>query len=708
MKKKLKRYRLKINPENGSMVDFISQVEKPAIEVDFLKFEKLEDSIKDYPQGISDTAKRVLAYVEKNGWGSCGTGVGKQRANQLANGEAISMDTVKRMYSYLSRHKVDLQSSKEYGDGCGKLMYDAWGGDAALTWSERKLSEKMSKQEIEMLGCPPNGDGTKADGTPDMRCRDSKGGGTKAAPKAPKAKEAEKPRDAVDINQPKEEYKGKSWDPERIIGVGSSTYDDGSSEVVKEYKSEGRTIYIPISREFETYPESKRIKSWTDTEMTDYAFEKGSIKSDDSSDSVMRKLKQSYGFGTPNAKDDRYSSWFAPIKADDSFIRKLEENINSKQRPDVQRSRELGRPTMRPEYALTKPDSRGYQAIVQDYDYYPEKKDKNRAGYDNGRRIIGYINKGKSTLQIRSQPYDASYVMSAGDKKSNYDQMKKILDHKPKTAPAERTRRRRLSSEVNEDVFSKLKKLVLSFFVEQAEELGCPPNGDGTKKDGSPDMRCKDKGETPKAAPKSKIDSAGDWKEPIKSVNDGRDEADRGAIKSTDSPERVANKLTQATTKGSPGTNIEVEYNKSGETKSIKPVDSKRGYAGRQSDSDGQFAPIKVDNETISKIESNIQKVSTLERGYKIGTPDNDGYSPIVREVRKVASYPQGTQIYYDRKVIAFINKSKGTLQLNDGIGKNHKIYRELDTTSKTWGIPKDNIAEIIKGTKPEIRIRTK
>ena len=39
MPKKLKRYRLKINPENGSMVDFISQVESPAIERGFLKFD---------------------------------------------------------------------------------------------------------------------------------------------------------------------------------------------------------------------------------------------------------------------------------------------------------------------------------------------------------------------------------------------------------------------------------------------------------------------------------------------------------------------------------------------------------------------------------------------------------------------------------------------------------------------------------------------
>ena len=49
------------------------------------------------------------------------------------------------MYSYLSRHKVDLESSTSYEDGCGLLMYDAWGGEPALGWAERiiKRQEEM-------------------------------------------------------------------------------------------------------------------------------------------------------------------------------------------------------------------------------------------------------------------------------------------------------------------------------------------------------------------------------------------------------------------------------------------------------------------------------------------------------------------------------------------------------------------------------------
>jgi len=103
--------------------------------------EKAEQSYSDYPQSVRNNARRVLKYVEENGWGPCGTPVGKQRANQLANGEPVSVDTIKRMYSYLSRHEVDLQASTSYSDGCGLLMYDAWGGKAALGWSRSKLRE---------------------------------------------------------------------------------------------------------------------------------------------------------------------------------------------------------------------------------------------------------------------------------------------------------------------------------------------------------------------------------------------------------------------------------------------------------------------------------------------------------------------------------------------------------------------------------------
>jgi hypothetical protein len=145
MEKKLPLYEMMIGDtiEGEEEVDFIALVEYPAIQKNFLAFKNQEafESYADYPEGVRSNAKKVLEYTEENGWGSCGTPVGKQRANQLANGEPISVDTIKRMYSYLSRHEVDLESSASYGDGCGLLMYDAWGGKAALGWSRNKLRE---------------------------------------------------------------------------------------------------------------------------------------------------------------------------------------------------------------------------------------------------------------------------------------------------------------------------------------------------------------------------------------------------------------------------------------------------------------------------------------------------------------------------------------------------------------------------------------
>jgi len=98
---------------------------------------KLE-SYTDYPESASNNSKRALEWVEKNGWGDCGTDVGKQRANQLAKREPISRDTISRMASF-KRH----QQNKDvpYSEGCGGLMWDAWGGTSGIEWAINKLKE---------------------------------------------------------------------------------------------------------------------------------------------------------------------------------------------------------------------------------------------------------------------------------------------------------------------------------------------------------------------------------------------------------------------------------------------------------------------------------------------------------------------------------------------------------------------------------------
>jgi len=97
-------------------------------------------------QEIIDKAQGVLDYVAENGWGTCGTDVGKQRANDLAKGRELSLDVVKRVYSYLAR-------ASEYYDGgsyekCGNLMYDAWGGKPAYYWSKKIVQENKSMDKV--------------------------------------------------------------------------------------------------------------------------------------------------------------------------------------------------------------------------------------------------------------------------------------------------------------------------------------------------------------------------------------------------------------------------------------------------------------------------------------------------------------------------------------------------------------------------------
>lgn len=106
-------------------------------------------SYSDYPESATNNAKRALAWVKKNGWGSCGTPVGKQRANQLANREPLTRDTISRMASF-KRHQQ--HKDVPYSEGCGGLMWDCWGGTSGVEWAINKLEKlSLSEEDAEAL-----------------------------------------------------------------------------------------------------------------------------------------------------------------------------------------------------------------------------------------------------------------------------------------------------------------------------------------------------------------------------------------------------------------------------------------------------------------------------------------------------------------------------------------------------------------------------
>ena len=101
------------------------------------------------PAGAASAAKRAQRLKREGKAKGAGTSVGWTRASQLANRQNISKQTVKRMYSYFSRHEVDKKGknwSNRTDPSNGKIMWLAWGGDAGFSWS-RKLVNRWKREE---------------------------------------------------------------------------------------------------------------------------------------------------------------------------------------------------------------------------------------------------------------------------------------------------------------------------------------------------------------------------------------------------------------------------------------------------------------------------------------------------------------------------------------------------------------------------------
>lgn len=96
------------------------------------------ETFNDYPDAVSNNAKRGIDLNKKVN-NKCATQVGKIRAQQLAQKENISVETLKRMYSYLSRAQEYYDEGNK--EACGTISYLLWGGKAGLRWSESKLKK---------------------------------------------------------------------------------------------------------------------------------------------------------------------------------------------------------------------------------------------------------------------------------------------------------------------------------------------------------------------------------------------------------------------------------------------------------------------------------------------------------------------------------------------------------------------------------------
>ena len=88
--------------------------------------------------GMKSAARRALRWKEEGKARGAGTPVGWGRATDIVAGRSMSLSTVKRMYSFFSRHGNYRSTHYEFRDGeptTWRIAWDLWGGDAGRTWS---------------------------------------------------------------------------------------------------------------------------------------------------------------------------------------------------------------------------------------------------------------------------------------------------------------------------------------------------------------------------------------------------------------------------------------------------------------------------------------------------------------------------------------------------------------------------------------------
>lgn len=99
------------------------------------------------PAGAAVAARRAIKWIEDGKAGDGFTAVGRRRASQLASRQPVSLSTVKRMNSFLSRHAVDKKGEGFFDKADpspGRVAWDAWGGDAARPWARRIVEAAKS------------------------------------------------------------------------------------------------------------------------------------------------------------------------------------------------------------------------------------------------------------------------------------------------------------------------------------------------------------------------------------------------------------------------------------------------------------------------------------------------------------------------------------------------------------------------------------
>lgn len=100
-------------------------------------------------EAMASAAKKALKIRDEQPDSNKGmTQVGLTRARQLISRELLSLDTVKRMHSFFSRHEVDKKGEGWGKDSKGYQAWLGWGGDAGQSWAKAIVEREAKAKNI--------------------------------------------------------------------------------------------------------------------------------------------------------------------------------------------------------------------------------------------------------------------------------------------------------------------------------------------------------------------------------------------------------------------------------------------------------------------------------------------------------------------------------------------------------------------------------
>jgi hypothetical protein len=99
--------------------------------------------------GMKAAARRALKWKEDGKATGAGTPVGWGRARDIVAGRSMSLSVVRRMFSFFSRHEQSSKGGKDFNNTSnpsnGRIMWDAWGGNAGFSWSRAIVNRMRDK-----------------------------------------------------------------------------------------------------------------------------------------------------------------------------------------------------------------------------------------------------------------------------------------------------------------------------------------------------------------------------------------------------------------------------------------------------------------------------------------------------------------------------------------------------------------------------------